>query len=713
MNRSLRDEARFATRRRGVTLVEMLVTLAVLLLMMTVIVQIFQAATGALNSAQVYQELDNQLRLLDLTIRSDLGGVTCKLTPPNNPKNNPGYLEYGENEFADAQGEDSDDYIRFTAKAPAGQPFTGRMWIRAAALSSGASFQPPQPITITSEYAEIIYFLRNGNLYRRVLLVAPALQSTIEPSVGNVNPNYNPAAGFFPVALGGNPVALSGNQVSWQAVNDISAHPAPRGLATTNSVILNALADLTNRENRSFYQRFSDDFQNLQGALTPDGLSDDVNGDNVPDYYPTLYPTVLPPAGGGPGPPVNATGQSIQLIYEPTPATRQVLGAMAFPFVFPGAYSVPQTLTTAAYGWIHSPNPEVNIGSPSAPVGVTYQGNANGTTLNYLQNINHNPLDTGDNLSIPANQSGYLQTWWGFPTWRETLSPFWVDPTTQVNMIQGQPAGLGYIFANSALPAGTPLPAMSSPYHNTNPQPYNDGFGSPSVFFPLNAGNPPPLWSQYSWEDDMVMTGVRSFDIKAYDNSLAGYADLGWGDDQRVTGLLTPQYLGTNPNLATPYLAGNYDSYQQNYVAPAFTYISNGKYNLLTQTFAHEGRVPPLVEDNIFDAQYGAVPANYYTAYPNYTGNVGDDNPAVVRLRRVWDSWSTEYTQAPGTGVNPTGSPAQYFPAGPPYAPPIYPSYPPPYPAPLRGIQIQIRVTDPTNQRVKTLTIRQDFTDKL
>ena len=45
--------------------------------------------------------------------------------------------------------------------------------------------------------------------------------------------------------------------------------------------------------------------------------------------------------------------------------------------------------------------------------------------------------------------------------------------------------------------------------------------------------------------------------------------------------------------------------------------------------------------------------------------------------------------------------------------PPIYPSYPPPYQAPLRGIQIQIRVADPTNQRIKSLTIRQDFTDKL
>ena len=37
-----------------------------------------------------------------------------------------------------------------------------------------------------------------------------------------------------------------------------------------------------------------------------------------------------------------------------------------------------------------------------------------------------------------------------------------------------------------------------------------------------------------SWEDDLIMTGVRSFDVKAYDNAFAGYADLGWGDDLRL-----------------------------------------------------------------------------------------------------------------------------------------------------------------------------------
>src|SRR4051794_7644942 len=48
--------------RRGVTLVEMLVTVALLVLMMTIIVSIFSAATGAMSGAKVYQELDGSLR---------------------------------------------------------------------------------------------------------------------------------------------------------------------------------------------------------------------------------------------------------------------------------------------------------------------------------------------------------------------------------------------------------------------------------------------------------------------------------------------------------------------------------------------------------------------------------------------------------------------------------------------------------------------------
>ena len=80
------DVTRHSTRRRrGVTLVEMLVTVAMLVIIMTILVQIFQAATGSLTAAQAYQELDNQLRLLDSTIRSDLRRDP-PFTPPLDPR---------------------------------------------------------------------------------------------------------------------------------------------------------------------------------------------------------------------------------------------------------------------------------------------------------------------------------------------------------------------------------------------------------------------------------------------------------------------------------------------------------------------------------------------------------------------------------------------------------------------------------------------------
>ncbi len=324
----------------------MLVTVAVLVIIMTVMVQIFQSATGALTAAQTIQDLDNQLKLLDSTIRSDLGGVTANFTPPLNPQHNLGYFEYIENEFADVQGEDSDDCLRFTAKAPAGQPFTGRMWV--SAPSANPLFYTPgiQPITITSEYAEIIYFLRNGNLYRRVLLIAPELQSSIVPAVNNV--------GFLPTAGGGAPTQIGftpgslGSQVSWQGVNDISAHPATTGPNTNlntpgnttfaaQTIVLNTLGSLTNRENRYAAPRFTDDIYNFTAAtFSADGFSDDQNSDKVNDLYPSLYPNLFSF--------VLNTNKFPQLIYAPnyvvsTPISPtnepQASALLAFPYIYP------------------------------------------------------------------------------------------------------------------------------------------------------------------------------------------------------------------------------------------------------------------------------------------------------------------------------------------------------------------------------------------
>ena len=46
--------------------------MAILVIIMTVMVQVFQAATGALTTAQTVHDLDNKLKLLDGTIRADL-----------------------------------------------------------------------------------------------------------------------------------------------------------------------------------------------------------------------------------------------------------------------------------------------------------------------------------------------------------------------------------------------------------------------------------------------------------------------------------------------------------------------------------------------------------------------------------------------------------------------------------------------------------------
>src|SRR5262249_46400093 len=142
--------------------------------------------------------------------------------------------------------------------------------------------------------------------------------------------------------------------------------------------------------------------------------------------------------------------------------------------------------------------------------------------LTQLTKINHSPLLPGAGADSLADPTG-TQTWWGFPTWRETLSPGWNDPYTLVSNagVGGatpgtQPNGL-HPFDASAVPTSPStnfLPPMTSAIRDPQ-QLYNDGAGSASFFTPA-------LWSS-AWDDDLLMTGVRSFDVKAYDDAYPGY----------------------------------------------------------------------------------------------------------------------------------------------------------------------------------------------
>jgi type II secretory pathway component PulJ len=624
---------------RGVTLVEMLVTVALVVIIMGIIVQIFQSATGAIHVSQTYQDLDMTLRRLDATIRQDLKGVTARFTPPLDPAKNLGYFEYGENLGSDIQGEDTDDYIAMTVKAPEGQPFRGRLTL----LMPNSNGQLYNTVVVTSDFAEVIYFLRNGNLYRRVLLIKPELSSSMLNTLGPLLPGYGYVAGNIPTFK---PI-----QVSWQGMNDISARPGkinPFGFVPTP--IPNTLGDLTNREWRFARPRFENDYRSQNGTNQPDGLPDDLGSrvatmtnitvsgtpDGLPDYYPTLY---------FPG---NNTPAYFN--FQDAVRTHATPDTMAFPFIYPGMYSKP----SPPLGTIHS-------------LGV----NANGNAV-----VNHAPLLVGDNLPIPDGSATSLQTWWGFPTWRETMSVNWTDPGFRLNAnfgAPGQSPGLSYMNF-------VPLPpVLNEPFTLTvngavgMPAPFSDGAGNPTAFVPETAGSNGQWLQTLVWQDDLIATGVRSFDVKAYDEAMRTYVDLGYGVDQGLFTGLTPNGLNGTP-AAFPL---------------------NGVATPTFQTFAHEGRVPPLTTDGVLDAQW-----------PGLIIPFGDDSTNIHRLRRVWDSWSTDYTIAPSTPIDP------FF--GPPYAAPAYPSFQAPYPAPLRGIQIQIRlVNDPKSDRIKVLTIRQDFSDKL
>jgi hypothetical protein len=703
----------------------MMVAVGLLVLMMTVIVSVFQSATGAIQEQRAYAALDQDLRRLDSMIRMDLAGVTARMTPPNDPGQNQGYFEYSEGALADSQGEDSDDTLRFTAKAPDGQPFVGNVWLPNSIpatdpLYMNVALPTLRPVRVTSQYAEIVYFLRNGNLYRRVVLIKPQLASTmtgaaVPPFVGNsptdpelydhlFTPNdrgFNPTVFGFrtnifapatefvgsgnagTMTLGGFPF------VGWLGMNDLSARPSafPTGYLgypdptqipiSTYAPALNTLGDLTKRENRIFNPRAADDWVNNSQPTTllvPDGLPDDENdmdgdvsngfeGDGVPDWPSILYPSIFSPTNA-------ITGN--QLVFElnnfgvaaTTPRMAPHLDNAAFPFVYPNAYSVADFPGTST-GQVHSLDPTVSpVGNGSDPYFGTY----------ISPPYNHNPVDVGDSLPAP----GGPQTWWGFPTWRETMSPYWLDPIKRLNdppaatyfsaflgpMAGADGSAAGFqspgLSYRAAINGGArfwlpPLNSAATPY--PNPQPFADASGS--GFFAL----PPDA----VWEEDLIATGVRSFDVKALDPNAKminpatgtivylppGYYDLGYGN------MLT----GTNP--------------------------------LFLDSFAHEGRMPPLTTDYRSNPQFPALEPN-----------IGDDNATVVRLRRVWDSWSTSYTNVPSVPRIPFNGPL----AG---LPPTFPSYPAPYPAPLRGIQIQIRLASPDGQRVRTLTIQQDFTDKL
>ncbi len=547
----------------------------------------------------------------------------------------------------------------------------------------------------------MIYFVRNGNLYRRVFLVAPDRADAIKAGYSIWKANN----GFYLTSIFGGQL-----KASWQGMNDISCRPGGfNSGGVAQAPIPNDLGDLTNRENRAFRPRFLNDFTSNANPGTPDGIPDDSNADGINDYYPTLY---YDGQGYSPdGNPINfAPNQFVNenvfsLSYTAAlrrvePGTLKSWDVYAFPFIYPGMYSVPDPNRVTSpiigglnLGWVHYVPPNMTSG--------------------YL---NHSPLDLGETLNFAP---GGKQTWFGFPTWRETMAGIdspsgkgWTDPIAFVSGNNNlQPLGLNLFNPKVAPSLASPTFPTPVATYGTNSPPYGyDGAGSTSFVAAYGGSTPAHLW-----EDDLILTNVRSFDVKAYDPFAplynasvgtalsAGYWDLGYAGLSPAT--YAPNF-GTNSTVYGP-SGGNGIAGTGQFSTP-FQSI-NGE----PQGFGHEGRIPPMLGDFRLDPRRPFL-QNLNTGRL-IANNIGDNQLGVIRLTHTFDTWSTDYTNAPDTDILLSQNPGNVLPPNnaPITSKSIYPAFPPPYPSPLRGIQIQIRVTDPRNERTKVLTIRHDFTDKL
>ena len=185
--------------RAGFTLVEMLVAVTLVLLMMTMFAQIFSVATSSISKQRVISENDQKARSFSTAIRGDVAKRTFTYPFPFYPREDPatsptpfgsrvGYIYLNTNDPASF----SDDVLQFTVdsrlltQSNDSTEFYGKAASLADFNDTGGNraslpSNPNQPDvdggSLLSDYsssspaAQIAYFVRNGNLYRRIMLI--------------------------------------------------------------------------------------------------------------------------------------------------------------------------------------------------------------------------------------------------------------------------------------------------------------------------------------------------------------------------------------------------------------------------------------------------------------------------------------------------------------------------------------------------------------
>ena len=177
---------RIACRRGGFTLIEMLVSTALVMLIMVLFAQIYAAATSTIREQEGNSKNDQKARSVDIVLQSDLKNRTFRGIPSDRfPRrvgpagliplqaNFPvtpfqaGYFAISEND----PGCDTDDVLSFTIFAPDGEVFYGPCLAGTEVNHPDSDDGISNDSRTASRAAEVVYFLRDGILYRRINLL--------------------------------------------------------------------------------------------------------------------------------------------------------------------------------------------------------------------------------------------------------------------------------------------------------------------------------------------------------------------------------------------------------------------------------------------------------------------------------------------------------------------------------------------------------------
>lgn len=199
--------------RAGFTLVEMLIAVTLVLMMMMLFAEIFELASDSMTLQMALADNDQQVRTVTTLLRADLQKRTFKKLVPyyfNEAIGDPGTSFSGRKGYFfaswNSMASSGDNLLQWTVDAANTSENSDETdyFGKATLLGPAGEFirNPNQPEhdngqivpdgTASSRAAEIAYFMRGGNLYRRIVLIRDPLPiagaETAQPTRDSVEP---------------------------------------------------------------------------------------------------------------------------------------------------------------------------------------------------------------------------------------------------------------------------------------------------------------------------------------------------------------------------------------------------------------------------------------------------------------------------------------------------------------------------------------------